>query len=144
MNLASGNPAYQNYRRRREGAGGAGAEAMRGMKYGSMLGPAGMAGGALIGAIGGFMNNNAESAYSDFYLDDAKQILRDATEQMWGEPATEEQIDEAIAGQGWEPGDRWVGQEGLDYILQQWAKRAQPQGGAEDEEFAPSYSGLFA
>jgi hypothetical protein len=145
MNLASENPFDTNYRRRREGAGGAGAEAMRGMKYGTALGPAGMAGGALIGAIGGFMNNNAESAYSDFYLDDAKQILRDATEQMWGEPATDEQIEEAIVGQGWEPGDRWVGQESLDYILEQWAKRAQQQQPDEDDEqLAPSYSGLFA
>jgi hypothetical protein len=144
MNLASGNPAYQNYRRRREGAGGAGAGAKKGFTYGSALGPAGMAGGALIGAVAGAITNNAESAYSDFYLEDAKQILRDATAEMWGESATEEQIEEAIVGQGWEPGDRWVGQESLDYILQQWAKRAQPQGATEDEEIAPSYSGLFA
>jgi hypothetical protein len=152
MNAASGNPAYGNYRRRREGAGGAlssGAKyAQLGATVGSVVPGLGTLAGGVIGGIGGLIGGaftkNAKTAMSDFYLDDAKQILRDETERMWGQPATEEQIDEAIAGQGWEQGDRWVGQESLDYILEQWAKRAQQQAPDEDEEFAPSYSGLFA
>jgi hypothetical protein len=146
MNLASGNPAFANYRRRREGAGGAGGGALKGLSYGSVAGPLGMAGGAAIGAIAGAFTKNAKTAMSDFYLDDAKQILRDQSEALRGRPATEEEIDEAIAGQGWKPGNRWVGQESLDYILQQWAQQGeQARGDAEDdEEFAPSYSGLFA
>src|ERR1700754_739094 len=110
-----------------------------------MAGPIGMGVGALAGAVGGLFAKNAKSAMSDFYLEDAKQILRDDTARMWGEPASDEQIMEAIEGQGWQPGDRWVGQGSLDYIRQQWAKRAQtPQAPDEDEELAPSYSGLFA
>jgi hypothetical protein len=152
MNLASGNPYYTNYRRRREGAGGALSSGMKygqlGATVGSVVPGLGTAAGAVIGGIGGLIGGaftkNAKSAMSDFYLDDAKQILRDATEEMWGEAATDEQIEEAIVGQGWQPGDRWVGQESLDYILQQWAQRAQPRAGAEEEEFTPSYSGLFA
>lgn len=142
MNAMSGNPYYTNYRRRREGAGGAAKGAMKGFGYGAMTGnPLAMAGGAVIGGIAGAFTKNAESAYSDFYLDDAKQVLRDWTRDNWGREATEDEIMGAIEGQGWKSGNRWVGQQSLDYILQQWAKQAQPRGAAED--FAPSYSGLF-
>lgn len=154
MNLASGNDAYANYRRRREGAGGALSSAAKyaqtGAGVGSMFAGVGAVPGAIIGGIaggiGGAFTKNAKTAMSDFYLDDAKQILRDETERLWGAPATEEQIDEALIGQGLDPasGDRWVGQQSLDYILQQWAQRAQPQISEDEEEFAPSYSGLFA
>lgn len=144
INLLSGNPAYQNYRRRREGAGGAGKGAMTGLKYGMMSGnPAVMGAAAVGGAIAGAFTKNAESAYEDFFLDDAKQILRDETKRMWGRQASEEEIQEALVGQGLKPGDRWVGQEGLDYILDQWALRAEQDSG-DDDVFVPSYAGLFA
>jgi hypothetical protein len=154
MNAASGNPAYANYRRRREGAGGAlsgGAKyAQLGASVGSVVPGVGTALGGIVGGIGGLIGGaftkNAKTAMSDFYLDDAKQILRDQSEALRGRPATEEEIDDAITGQGWKPGNRWVGQEGLDYILQQWALQGEQARGddEDDEEFAPSYSGLFA
>lgn len=153
MNAASGNPAYANYRRRREGAGGAlssGAKyAQLGATAGSVVPGVGTALGGIVGGVGGLIGGafakNAKSAMSDFYLDDARQILRDASEELRGRPATDDEIQEAIVGQGWEQGDRWVGQESLDYILQQWAMHGeQERGDEEEEDFAPSYSGLFA
>lgn len=110
------------YRRRFEGsgdgvAGGAAKWAGRGAQIGSVVPGVGTALGAGIGAVAGAIANlftkNAASAYSDFAVDDARQAIRDIYRHEGGRDVSDAEIDTILRGQGWEPGDRWVGEKGL-------------------------------
>lgn len=119
------------YTRRGGGTGGVlsgmGHGAMTGLTYGKYTGagivPA-MAGGALIGGIRGAVTKHAKSAPTDFTVADAHSILSRAYQQYFGHPADPQQIEQAIVGQGWQPGDRWVGEGGLNAILHTWQQQS--------------------
>jgi hypothetical protein len=111
-----------DYGRRFEGAGpGVKGGAVRGAGYGAMAGPVGAGVGAAIGAIAGAATKNATSAFSDFRVEDAADALQKGYQQYLGRPASEEEIQNALVGQGWNPtgGDRWVGEKGLFSVLGQ-------------------------
>lgn len=146
MDAQSKSPYYQNYRRRKQGSDSIGGDAMKGASMGSVAGPFGMAGGAVVGGIVGAARKHAPSAYSDFYLDDARQILRDASKNELGRQLPDSAIDQALQGQGLQQGDEWVGQQSLDYIIQQLKQspEAQQRRAQLASGLQPSYSGLFA
>jgi hypothetical protein len=112
------------YARRNEGSGGAGSGALKGLSYGSAAGPAGMAVGAAAGAIAGAFTKNAKTARTDFAIDDAKQMISQAHEDAFGRPITPEYLDQIVRGQGWQDGDRWMGQDQLAYVLDAFANQA--------------------
>lgn len=117
--------AYDDpYQRRMEGAGGAGSGALKGMQIGSAAGPVGMGVGALAGAISGFFTNNAETAMTDFAIEDARNIIRQAHKDAFGRDITPEYLDQIVRGQGWQDGDRWMGEDSLIYVLDQFAQQA--------------------
>jgi hypothetical protein len=104
------------YGRRFEGAGpGVAGGAAKGAGYGAVAGPMGAAVGAGVGALIGAATKNATSAYSDFRVEDAAQIVRDAYKKYLGREASDDEVMGNLVGQGWDPkdGDRWVGEKGL-------------------------------
>ena len=115
-------PYTSQYRRRLEGSGegvlgGAVKWGGRGAQVGSVVPGIGTAIGAGIGALGGAIGNlftkNAPSAYSDFKLADAQQAMANFIRQEGGREPLPGEIDRLTRAQGWEPGDRWVGEKGL-------------------------------
>lgn len=121
------------YDRRNEGAGGAlrgGAKgAATGASIGSAFGGVGAIPGAVIGGVagllGGAFTKNAKTAVSDFGVNDARTVLQNAYRDINGRDASEQEITDAIAGQGWKPGHEWVGEDGLAYILDAWTQNAE-------------------
>lgn len=79
---------------------------------------------ALAGPIAGMFGGAAESAPSDFRLADAQRIIGDAIRTYAGRDPKPGEVDQYIAGQGWEHGDRWVGEEGLMGVLDLIARNA--------------------
>lgn len=115
------------YERRNEGAGGflsgAGKGAATGATIGSVVPGLGtIAGGAIggiVGGIGGLFTKNAKTAATDFAVEDARDMLNRGYQQYLGRPASADEINSQLAGQGWNAGrgDRWVGEAGMRSML---------------------------
>jgi hypothetical protein len=120
------------YTRRNEGPGGAlsnGAKwAQTGATVGSVVPGVGTVVGGVVGGlaglIGGAFTKNAASAMTDFAIDDAKKIIAQAHQDAFGRDITPEYLDQIIRGQGWEDGDRWMGEKELAYVLDAFAQQA--------------------
>lgn len=120
------------YTRRNEGAGGAlsnGARwAQTGATVGSVIPGVGTAVGGIVGGlaglIGGAFTKNAKSAMTDFAVDDARQIISQAHKDAFGRDITPEYLDSILRGQGWQDGDRWMGEKQLAYVLDAFAQQA--------------------
>lgn len=74
----------------------------------------------------------AETRGTDFSADQARQILGQAIQAEWGRTPQPGEVDMMLAGQGLQPGGRWVGEAGLRSILDTIRQQAAPR---------PSYSG---
>lgn len=120
------------YTRRNEGPGGALSNAAKyaqtGASVGSVVPGVGTLVGGIVGGIGGLIGGaftkNAKSAATDFAIEDARQIISQAHEDAFGRPITPEYLDQIIRGQGWEDGDRWMGEKQLAYVLDAFAQQA--------------------
>lgn len=107
--------------RRGGGTGGTASGALSGASTGSSIGSfvpglgtlAGGAIGALIGGIGGAITKHAASAPTDFLVDDARNAIAARVKETGGP----EDVDTILRGQGWKPGDRYVGQAGLEGVF---------------------------
>jgi hypothetical protein len=118
--------AYDDpYSRRMEGSPGYGSSAMTGAGIGGSIVPgAGHVVGALAGVIGAAFAKNAETAMTDFAIDDAKQIIAAAHKDAFGRDIDPAYLNEILQGQGWQQGDRWMGQDSLAYVLDAFAAQA--------------------
>jgi hypothetical protein len=78
-----------------------------------------VAAGALGGAIKGAVTKNAPSAFTDFRVEDAADAIKAAYKGELGRDATDDEVMGMLVGQGWDPngGDRWVGEKGINYLL---------------------------
>lgn len=113
------------YTRRMEGSPGVGSSAAKGASLGGSIVPGyGHAIGAAAGAIAALFTKNAKTAMTDFAIDDAKQIISQAHEDAFGRPIAPEYLNQILQGQGWQQGDRWMGQDSLAYVLDQFASQA--------------------
>jgi hypothetical protein len=126
--------AYDDpYTRRNEGPGGALSNAARwgqtGATVGSVVPGVGTLVGGVVGGvaglIGGALTKNAKTAMTDFRIEDARQIISQAYKDALGRDITPEALDEIVRGQGWEPGDRWMGEASLRYVLDTFAHHAE-------------------
>jgi hypothetical protein len=110
------------------GAKGAATGAMTGAGLASVLPGIGTLAGGLVGGltggIKGLLTKHASTAPTDFALEDAKHVLTQAYQQYFGRVPEPGVIERAIQGQGWQPGDRWVGEGGLSSILRAWQGQA--------------------
>jgi hypothetical protein len=118
--------AYDDpYTRRNEGSPGVASSAAKGASLGGSIVPVyGHAIGAAAGAIGALFTKNAKTAMTDFAIDDARAIISQAHKDAFGRDITPEYLDEIVRGQGWEDGDRWMGQDSLAYVLDAFASQA--------------------
>jgi hypothetical protein len=110
--------------RRGGGTGGVLSDAAKGAGLGSVIPGLGTGVGALAGAVNGLFHKHASTAPSDFSVEDARTALAQAHQQFFGTPADPGMIDQVLRGQGWQPGDRWVGESGLRSVLQTWQQQA--------------------
>ena len=106
-----------------------------GASLGAFGGPIGMGigagAGALVGGITGAINKHAASAPTDLTVQDARQAIARAYQDATGKPADPAYVEQAIRGQGWKPGDRYVGSGGLTSVIQSIQGNARrEQGGA--------------
>jgi hypothetical protein len=85
--------------------------------------PYAMAAGA-IGYIDAWAHRKAESAPTDFSLEDATQIIKDAYRDMNGHDISDQELNDALTGQGLRSGSHWVGQAGLQGVLGHLAENA--------------------
>jgi hypothetical protein len=112
------------YQRRGGGTGGMFKGAVNGAGMGASVapftGPAApfvIGGGALVGAIHGAATKHAKSAPTDFLVADATKAIQDAIRTYQGREAAHEEVQQILQGQGWSPGDRYVGEQGLSSVL---------------------------
>jgi len=125
--------------RRFEGTGGGVASnALRYAGYGAAAGPIGMGIGAAAGAIKGLATKNAKSAYTDFKVEDAANAIKAEYEKELGRPASDEEVMAQLKGQGFDPtgGDRWVGEKGINSVMDQI--RASPEAQAFKQTGQPA------
>jgi hypothetical protein len=125
--------AYDDpYQRRNEGSGGVLSNAARWGQTGATVGSVvpgvgtlvgGVVGG-IAGAIGGAFTKNAKTAMTDFAIDDARAIISQAHKDAFGRDIDPAYLDQIVRGQGWEPGDRWMGEGSLRYVLDAFAQQA--------------------
>lgn len=118
------NSLMDDFARRGGGTGGVGKGALQGAGMGSMFGPVGAGAGAAVGSIVGAVQKKAKTAPTDFAVADAQQALARAIQAYQGRSADPAEIDQMIRGQGWQPGDRWVGEGGLRHLLTQIQQQA--------------------
>lgn len=126
--------SYDDKYQRRGGYGGS--DPKRQAVAGALLSsgnPYGMAAGAL-GYLDAYFHRRAKTAPTDFNLADAQQIVRDAYKDFTGGDISEQELDQYIRGQGWEPGDRYVGEKGLTGVLDDIARKAAKTGMAAPAE----------
>jgi hypothetical protein len=125
--------AYDDpYERRMEGSpsvlGNAGKWAATGAKVGSAFAGVGAVPGASIGgaagAIGALFAKNAKTAMTDFSIDDAKAIISAAHKDAFGRDIDPAYLNQIVRGQGWQDGDRWMGQDSVAYVLDAFAQQA--------------------
>lgn len=76
-----------------------------------------IAGGAIYGGIKGAIQKKAKSAPTDFALTDAQDALQRGYQQHLGRAASQDEINSQLSGQGWQHGDRYVGEKGLTSVL---------------------------
>jgi hypothetical protein len=102
-------------------AGSAMSGAGLGATAGSILPGLGTAVGAGIGAVGGAIkgafDRKAESAKTDYSVEDARTAIGSAYKEFNGRDAEASEIDTMIRGQGWKPGDRFVGSGGMNSVI---------------------------
>lgn len=86
-----------------------------------------LAAGATYGAIKGAITKHAPSAYTDFKVEDAANAIKAEYKKELGRDASDEEVQSQLVGQGWDPkgGDRWVGEKGLNSVMDQI--RASPE-----------------
>lgn len=132
LSMPSTQDLTAGYQRRGGGTGGAGSGAAKGAISGASIGSMvpgvgtaiGAGAGALYGGIRGAVTKHAKTAPTDFTVADAREILGKAYQAAFGHPASPQEIEAAIRGQGWEPGDRWVGEQGLNGVIRNWQAQA--------------------
>lgn len=71
----------------------------------------------MVPALSGLFGGAAETAPTDFYLADARGIIEEVIQTSQGRQPEPGEVDEYLRAQGLEPGDRWVGERGLQTIL---------------------------
>lgn len=138
------------YARRGGGTGGVGRGALglagTGASLGSFIPGVGTAigagAGALAGGIMGAVNKHAVSAPTDLSVQDARQAIAQAYQQANGRPPDPGYVEQALAGQGLKPGDRYVGQQGLGSVLQSIQGNAQREQAAAPAGAGGGYSGI--
>ena len=95
--------------------------AASGAGLGSLIAPGiGTGIGAGVGALAGLFGGGgrrAGSAGSDLPVDTARTVLTNAYRDATGQTPTPQQIDQWLRGQGWQPGDAWVGEAGLLSVI---------------------------
>jgi hypothetical protein len=96
--------------------GGAVKGAGQGAQYGGWYGAAG---GALAGAIYGGAKKHAKTAYSDFLPDSARGAITDAYREYLGRDPEAGAVEGYLKNLGWKPGDKGVGEGGVNYALGQ-------------------------
>lgn len=64
------------------------------------------------------IGRRAKGSEHDYSVENATTALQRAYQQLLGRQASPEEIQAQLAGQGLKPGDRWVGQSGLNSVLQ--------------------------
>jgi hypothetical protein len=69
------------------------------------------------GLIGGAFNRQSPTAGSDFSVEDASKAIDMAYQSGYGRAATPDEITTILQGQGWKPGSRWVGEQGIASVL---------------------------
>jgi len=113
------------YTRRMEGSPSVGGSAATGASIGGSIVPgAGHVVGGVAGAVAALFAKNAETAMTDFAIEDARQIISQAHQDAFGRDITPEYLDQIVRGQGWQDGDRWMGQDSLAYVLDAFASQA--------------------
>jgi hypothetical protein len=121
------------YTRRMEGSPHAGQQAANWAGTGAMVGGAIVPGaghvvGGIIGGVAGLIGSafakNAETAMTDFRIEDARDMIAAAHKDAFGRDITPEYLDQIVRGQGWEDGDRWMGQDSVAYVLDAFASQA--------------------
>ena len=119
-------PDLSEYDRRGGGTGGsalkgAASGALTGASVGSVVPVLGTALGAGIGgAIGGVKNmfgKHASTAPTDFGANDARDAIGQQYQSSLGRDASPDEILSQLSGQGWQAGDRYVGEKGLNSVL---------------------------
>src|SRR3990167_1910620 len=105
-------------------AGGFISGGAQGASIGGMIGgPIGAGIGAAIGStvqgIWGAINHRADSAPPDLAIGDARQAITMAYQQFLGRDPSAEELNGIVQGQGWQPGDRWMGASSINYVLNQ-------------------------
>lgn len=65
----------------------------------------------------GMLSGKAGSAKTDLAVEDARNAISRAFTYYQGRPASPQEIEALLQSQGWKPGDRWVGQAGLNSVL---------------------------
>jgi hypothetical protein len=73
--------------------------------------------GGAIGGIKGLMNQHADSAPTDFNVNDAKSAIGQEYQHSLGRDASPQELMSQLSGQGWQSGDRYVGEKGLNSVL---------------------------
>jgi hypothetical protein len=78
-----------------------------------------VAGGALFGLAKAAATRNAPSAYTDFRVEDGADAIKAAYKNELGRDASDDEVMGMLQGQGWDPngGDRWVGEKGINSVL---------------------------
>lgn len=109
------------------GGGNLFAEAAKGAAMGSVVPGMGTAVGAGYGALKSIIGKKAKTASSDYAVADARDAINRQYQQSWGKDATAQEIDGILRGQGWQTGDRFVGQGGLQSVLSATANNAARQ-----------------
>lgn len=69
------------------------------------------------GMLDSYMRRRAESAPTDFNIADARNIISQAHKDAFGTDIDPAALDDIVRGQGWEPGDRYLGDASLRYVL---------------------------
>lgn len=69
----------------------------------------------------------ASSARTDYGVNDAYEMISRAYRDQLGREASSDEIWSQIRGQGWKPGDRWVGSRGLNAVLSSIANSQEAQ-----------------
>ena len=143
-----------DFGRREEGSGdgvmgGAAKWGGRGASIGSVMPGIGTAIGggigAAAGAIGNLFTKNAASAQTDFTVDDAKTAIRNMYRSEGGRDVSDDELTTILKGQGWKPGDRWVGEKGMLSVMDSLRGNfSKERGGAPLPSARPTSSSLQA
>src|SRR3990167_7493458 len=77
--------------------------------------------GALIGRIAG-SRGRSETGQTDYRVEDAREILADVYYQALGREASQQEIDAHLRNQGWDGQSRWIGADGLTFVVNEILK----------------------